>query len=797
AGGRAPGAPVMHLRPVRRQRSPADVLRLLLGLLLLALGLLLVTVARNTVGGAEADIVEAYERIPDRVAEALTALAFVLAVALPLLALVVLLLGRRYRRAVALLVGSVTASWAMVGLDRLLTDRGVLERVREETGGEVVLTDPRFATSSLLASTVAMVVIASPWLSQRWRRSLWGLVAFLVVLRMVSSGEPAFDVVLALAVGMVVGSAVLVAVGTPSTDPDAAELTEMLRLRRSVTSVTQLDTSDPLAYRLEMADGPPLALSVRTSHDRSADLLARLWRYVRLRTSETDRPFASMQRRIEHEALAQTLAAERGVRVPAVHGIVASEGGAVGVVTDVVEGTPAPELAVDEMAAGPLVDAWRQVSRLHEAGIAHRALGLRRFTVTDDGRAELHQFDDARLAAPDADLGRDVAQLLVATAVVVGPERAVAASVAALGRDRVTAALPYLQPLALPGSTRRALRKGERNVLGQLREAARAATGAAEVPLARLQRLRPRTIVTIVAVAAAFYVMLPQLADVQRTAGAAADADWRWLIPAAAASAATYPFAALSLLGSVAQPVPFVPTLRMQAASSFVSRIAPASTGSIAVGVRFLQRAGVEPAAAATSIGLNTVAGFVLHMVLLAAFLAWTGTSGVGGFNLPDVNVALLVIAGGLLASGLVIGLVPALRRRVVPPAIAQARKAVTSLASVVTDPRRLLALLGGSAGVTLAYILCLAATVYAFGGGVGFPEIGAAYLVAAAVGSVAPTPGGLGAFEATAIAALQGYGMHDGRAIAAVLTFRLLTFWLPVLPGWGVFQYMQRRDEL
>ena len=47
------------------ERSPADVLRLLLGLVLLGAGLLAATVARNTVGGAEADIVEAYDRIPD------------------------------------------------------------------------------------------------------------------------------------------------------------------------------------------------------------------------------------------------------------------------------------------------------------------------------------------------------------------------------------------------------------------------------------------------------------------------------------------------------------------------------------------------------------------------------------------------------------------------------------------------------------------------------------------------------------------------------------------------------------
>ena len=32
---------------------------------------------------------------------------------------------------------------------------------------------------------------------------------------------------------------------------------------------------------------------------------------------------------------------------------------------------------------------------------------------------------------------------------------------------------------------------------------------------------------------------------------------------------------------------------------------------------------------------------------------------------------------------------------------------------------------------------------------------------------------------------------------MSAVLTFRLVTYWLPMLPGWFMFQQMQRREEL
>ena len=67
----------------------------------------------------------------------------------------------------------------------------------------------------------------------------------------------------------------------------------------------------------------------------------------------------------------------------------------------------------------------------------------------------------------------------------------------------------------------------------------------------------------------------------------------------------------------------------------------------------------------------------------------------------------------------------------------------------------------------------------------------------AVTIATIAPTPGGLGALEATMIAALAGFGMDHGPAVGAVLTFRLATFWLPILPGWYTFAWMQRNGEL
>ncbi|HYZ97237.1 MAG TPA: lysylphosphatidylglycerol synthase transmembrane domain-containing protein [Acidimicrobiales bacterium] len=790
-----PAEVTVSVAPRQRVRYQADIVRVFASLVLLGAGVLIAMLARNTLGGAEEDIVDVYERVPEPLADALATVAVVSATFVPVGAVIVLLLRRHYHQAGAFVLGAGGAIAAMNWLGDVLTERGVVAAVDPETDRVVELSDPVLATSPLIAAAVALVVIASPRLSRQWNRVLWLWVGVLILLRVVSSAEPPLDIVIAVALGMVVGYLARLAFGTESADPDGDELLTMLGPVVDPVRVEQLEGDGPLRYAVELADGESLLLRLRTRADRSAELLEQLWRTVRLRTSQLDEPYSTVQRRVEHEALAQAAAGAGGVRVPRVRAIVASSSGSVGLVEEGIAGTPAAELPAERLDQRLLREVWRHVAALHRHRIAHRALGLHAVTVTEGGQAVVGEFDAARLAASDRDLALDRAQLLVDTALRVGPDEAVAVAVEVLGPRPVVAAVPYLQALALPPATRRELR-GNKEVLDAVRETVEGVTGVEPAPLARLERVRPRTAVSIVALAGGFYFLLPQLANVGETADAAAEANWWFLGPIFVGAGATFFSAALSLLGSVPQPISYLATVRMQVAAAFVGRIAPANTGSLAVGVRFLQRSGVDTATAGAAVGLNAVVGAGVHLSLTAAFLAWAGTRG-PGFSLPDANAWLLGIAAAGLVSGIVVAGVPALRRRVVPPLLDQLRTAGSSLADVITDPLRVLALVGGALGITFSFILTLTASAAAFGGDVSFPEVGAAYLVAAAIGSATPTPGGLGAVEAALVAALTGYGMPSGHAVSAVLTFRLATYWAPMIPGWILFHQMQRREEL
>ncbi|MEZ6120013.1 MAG: lysylphosphatidylglycerol synthase transmembrane domain-containing protein [Pirellulaceae bacterium] len=56
--------------------------------------------------------------------------------------------------------------------------------------------------------------------------------------------------------------------------------------------------------------------------------------------------------------------------------------------------------------------------------------------------------------------------------------------------------------------------------------------------------------------------------------------------------------------------------------------------------------------------------------------------------------------------------------------------------------------------------------------------------VVAQSVGSIGMSPGGLGTFEATCVAVLRSHEIPLEAALAATLTLRAFTFWLPMLPG-------------
>jgi glycosyltransferase 2 family protein len=271
---------------------------------------------------------------------------------------------------------------------------------------------------------------------------------------------------------------------------------------------------------------------------------------------------------------------------------------------------------------------------------------------------------------------------------------------------------------------------------------------------------------------------------------------WAWLPAIIAASALTYLASAAALIGAVPGPVPFWPASLTQAASSFVNRVSPANVGGMALNARFLQKSGVSPGAGVAAVGVNALVGAVAHLILLVIFFSLAGHELAQAFKLPPASKLLLILALVAALTGIVLATRRG-RRFAATRLLPGLRSAAVSLRTVAASPVKLTLLAGGSALITLAYIGGLAASVQAFGGGAGITEIGAVYLGAALIAAASPTPGGLGAIEAALVAGLTGVGLPAGPAVSAVLTYRLATYWLPVIPGWISLRILQNRDYI
>jgi undecaprenyl-diphosphatase len=383
-----------------------------------------------------------------------------------------------------------------------------------------------------------------------------------------------------------------------------------------------------------------------------------------------------------------------------------------------------------------------------------------------------------------------VAELLASSALAVGATPAVTAAVRTLGREAVARSLPLLQPLALSAATRQALRS-RRGLLDDLRRQAGRDSGVELAPLAPLTRIRPRTVLTLAVLGFAVHLLLPQAGEVRHTFDALRGARWEWLAAALLASAATYPAAAVARLGSVEPPLPLGTTTAVQLASSFVNRLAPGNLGGAGLNERYLERQGLERPAAFAGVGAASAAGVLVHLASLVVALILVGQAGIPHVHLPRRWPLLVAVVAAFGVVGL--ALRAPLRRRLV----SGLRQTWRALLTTLRRPVRAAQLFGGSVSVTFCYVLTLAICLHTFGAGLSIPRVAAAFLGGTALAAAAPTPGGLGAVEAALVAALTGLGARVGPAVAGVLTFRLATFWLPILPGWLAFRALRRQETI
>ena len=778
----------------RRIRRPGDLLRCAAACLgvavLVAAGLL----AKATTRGVETDVVDASRRLPGEVLSTLRVVAILVLVLLPV-ALAIRQLVRRQPQRLAEAVATGVATAVVVGLTGLALRSGIGDQLYRAIAMSAPGASHFALLDGYLAGLVAYTTIIDLSGRPRWRNALWVTLGVYAVASLATLRTTVLSVLITLLLGRAIGLAVRYAAGSMSQRPTAEAIAAALASAGAALSeLRRAEGAGPASrrYAAVTRGGKRLDVRVFDRDQQAAGALYRVYRLVRLRGQVSRRAPLTTDRAAERAALLTYAVEDAGVLTPRLRALLRVGPEALALATEEHHGTALAALAAT-LTDAQLESVWDSVDRLHAHRVAHRSLTADRILLDGAARVVLLDPGGGDVAASDLQLRLDLCQLLAELAALVGPARAADLALRKLGPAGVVALVPLLQPVALARSTRSALRR-DKDVLPALRKRllATAPQDAPEVPPVQLERIRLRTLVTLVATILAGYLLIVQLGRVNFET-LLRQASPLWILAGLGLSVLTYVAAAWSLSGFVPERLNFIRTMLAQVAGSFVTLVTPAAVGGAALNVRYLQRNRVPPAVAAASVGVAQVVAFVLHITLLVVFVAITGAR---SHSLRPPTWVYFVIAG-LVVAALGVAAVPRGRRLLrarLAPALGQV---LPRLLEVLQQPRKLAEGIGGALMLTACYILCLDTCVRAFGGSLAITSAAVVYLTGSALGSVVPTPGGLGAVEAALAAGLTATGMAAATAVSAVLLFRLLTFWLPVPAGWAAFTYLRRRQAL
>ena len=326
-----------------------------------------------------------------------------------------------------------------------------------------------------------------------------------------------------------------------------------------------------------------------------------------------------------------------------------------------------------------------------------------------------------------------------------------------------------------------------------------AITTAPGVPSSAALLKRALGLLVVLALFVLAVSVMPGLDDVRDRLG---DAKPGWIAVTFCCALASTVSYVVALRGTLSRRIRWRPAWNLGMAEQGSNVLLPTGgVGGPALGAILLNRAGVPSGIAAP----RSAALFLLTSATSFAAIALAGTAAGLGL-LPSGGVSW---AGTLLPAVLAVALMGAigtLARLPVGPTpegagfVARWRHRIAALLrDGVHESARLLRardplVIGGCIGYLGFSIAALAAAFEAFGGG---GPLFAAFVLAytlGQVGSLIPTPGGVGGTEGGLIGMFVLYGSPAATAAAAVLAYRVFQLGLPVIFGLLAFRQIRRR---
>lgn len=786
---------IFHMTKSLRKaaRRPRDLVTLLVALVLTALVTGLGTLAAQTTAGLDADLTTATRVLPSFVLFILNTIGATAIVFIPILVGISLIKRNRARQLVEALFAAGISVLFLIVLSILIVQTNSPRLLLALTGG--IQTQGVTPLDPLIAGLISFLVIA-----RVFDRGKLGFISTVSVIALsfaslVAGQTTIVTQLVNILLGWSIGLAVRYLVGTPINRASIEKITEALEISglKIVKIEHSLETSEGRIYKAELNTGSQINIWVFDWELQGSGVLGSWWRGLNVKTSGDFRGM-SIRRRIERTALLTYAISATGVRVPEVELVKEIEPDSIFIALENINGSSFAEMNSKKIKITPsqIEKFLSDVKIMHEADIAHRSLSSENIFVSQSGDISFTGLHSGTIAATDLQKRVDLAEALVSAARSSSISETIVVAKKLFSTKELTKTIPAIQSVVMSRKTREYL-KQEKELLNNLRIALGELLPSSEIQPISFQRIKWKNIILATASVIALYVLVPQFSQIN-IKELITTAEWKWAGVALLGSALTYFASTALLLAFISVPVNWYKALQAQLAASFATLVTPPTLGSVAVNIRFLNKSGVSGPTAATAVGVSQVIIFFIHVILLFIFGVIAGSQTDFSFRPSRDSLVIIVLIFAFIVLIFSISVFRNWILNKIRPIISQ----IGPVLSVISQqPQRLLLSVVSSIALNIAYIIAFYASLNAFGSNISIATTAFVYLAGATIGQAAPTPGGIGAVEAALIAGLTASGIPSGTALSGVLLYRVVTFWLPVLPGWYAFANLQRKNAL
>lgn len=289
------------------------------------------------------------------------------------------------------------------------------------------------------------------------------------------------------------------------------------------------------------------------------------------------------------------------------------------------------------------------------------------------------------------------------------------------------------------------------------------------------------------------YVIIPRIDQFKESFAALQDVNPLWMLFAILIYFTGMPLMAIQLVAIALKPLTFFITYKVQMAALFVNRVMPSGLGLVLLNTYYLKKYNHS----------NTETASVISMSALTSALAFSGIIVIGlilgqgsevvsqaSFSLP--HWLLYVVFGVATIWALAIWVSPTLRRKLKKPF----QDISQQLAGYRHRPKDIGIAITGNGLATMTSVVALYACAQSLGTPISLTLALITYVLGNTLGGLIPTPGGLGGVDAGLYAGLVLGGVDGTEALSIVLLYRLITYWLAIIPGF-LFFISLRKDVL